>query len=150
MTGKSFRLVHTQARKGCADYAMTAPDGWICRFSEPTKRRIQEEKYHAMVGDIAKQCLYHGNKISENSWKRLLVEAFVHILREEAKSQKKPDPFPRDAVLLPSLDGMRIVQIEVLTRNFTVLQASQFIEYLGAFGAEQSVVWSEPKNRSQE
>jgi hypothetical protein len=39
---------------------------------------------------------------------------------------------------------LRIVQVEVLTRDFTVKQASQFIEYLYAYGAESGVTWTEP------
>jgi len=114
-------------------------------FQEPVKKRIQEEKYHAMFRDIAKQCFYNGRKLGDETWKRLLVEAFVHIMREEAKAQGKPDPFPQGGALLPSIDGLRIVQVEVLTRNLTVNQASQLIEYLYAFGAEREIVWSESR-----
>ncbi len=110
-------------------------------IQEPVKKRVQEEKYHAMLGDIARQIKYMGRHRSLECWKRLLVEAFVQILRDEAKAQGKPDPFPAGEVL-PSIDGLRIVQVEVLTRNFTVQQASLFIEHLHAFGAESGVVWS--------
>ena len=68
-------------------------------------------------------------------------------MREDAKATGKPDPFPGDGQVLPSLDGMRIVQVEVLTRNFTVSQASQFIEHLFAYGAERGVNWSEPNQK---
>ena len=132
------------SRRLCAEYVMQAPDGHWVTFSEPKKKREQEEKYHAQIGDIAKQCDYHLRKLSRESWKRLLVEAFVNVMRDQAKAQGKPDPFPRGGALLPSLDGLRIVQVEVLTRDFTVSQASEFIEYLYAFGADRGVTWSEP------
>lgn len=119
----------------------------LVTVTDVKKKREQEEKYHAMLGDIADQCEYHGRKLPLESWKRLMVEAMVHILREEAKAQGKPDPFPAGGQVLPSLDGLRIVQVEVLTRNFTVDQASQFIESLYAFGAERDVVWSEPERQ---
>jgi hypothetical protein len=64
-------------------------------------------------------------------------------MREEAKAAGKPDPFPRGGSLLPSLDGMRIVQVEVLTRNFTVSHAANFIECLYSYGAEHGVEWTE-------
>lgn len=149
MGKKVFHLVHQEARRRCADYALhEAPEGWRAAFEEPKKKREQEERYHAMLGDISKQCDYHGRKLPLNSWKRLLVEAFVHILREEAKGQGKPDPFPDEGEVLPSLDGRRIVQVEVLTRDFTVAQASAFIEHLFAYGAERGVEWSEPERRA--
>lgn len=147
MSKRTFVLVHDMARQRAVEAIKDAPAGHMVVLSEPKKRRIQEERYHAMMGDIAKQCDYHGRKIPRNSWKRLLVEAFVHVLREEARAQGKPDPFPDEGCVLPSLDGMRIVQVEVLTREFTVAQASAFIEHLFAFGAEQGVEWSEPAQR---
>lgn len=144
MAKQTFILAHAEARRRAVQAVQNAPDGnWVV-IDEPKKKREQEEKYHAQIGDIAKQCDYHLRKLRPESWKRLLVEAFVQVMREEAKAQGKPDPFPRGGALLPSLDGLRIVQVEVLTRDFTVKQASEFIEYLYAFGAERGVVWSEP------
>jgi hypothetical protein len=145
---RTFVLAHETARRRCQEAVWDSPDGYMVQISEPTKRRIQEEKYHAMMGDISKQCSYNGRKLDVESWKRLLVESVVFILREEARGQGKPDPFPRGGAVLPSLDGLRIVQVEVLTRNFTVSQAAQFIEYLYAFGADSDVLWTEPKERS--
>lgn len=142
---QTFVMAHDLARQRATQAVKDAPDGYMVVISEPTKKRIQEEKYHAMMGDIAKQCFYNGRKLGDETWKRLLVEAYVYILREEAKAQGKPDPFPKGGALLPSIDGLRIVQVEALTRNFTVSQASQFIEYLYAFGAERGVVWTEPR-----
>ena len=87
---KTFILAHPQARKLAQEHIQSAPDGFMVTVSEPKKRRIQEERYHAMIGEIAKQCDYHGRKLGQESWKRLLVEAMVFILREEAKGQGKP------------------------------------------------------------
>jgi hypothetical protein len=142
---RTFILAHDIARQRAARHCMEAEAGQMVTFQEPKKRRIQEERYHAMLGDIAKQCTYHGRKLPLNSWKRLLVEAFVYILQEEARGQGKADPFPDEGEVLPSLDGRRIVQVEVLTRDFTVSQASAFIEHLFAFGAERDVEWSDPE-----
>ena len=50
------------------------------------KSREQEEKYHAMIGDISRQMRYHGEKLDRESWKRLLVEAFVQVMRETAQA----------------------------------------------------------------
>jgi len=138
---QTFILAHSTARNRAMHAISHAPQGYMVTIQEPVKKRVQEEKYHAMLGDIARQIKYMGKRRSLECWKRLLVEAFVQILRDEAKAQGKPDPFPAGEVL-PSIDGLRIVQVEVLTRNFTVQQASLFIEHLHAFGAESGVVWS--------
>ena len=141
---KTFILAHSTARQRAMMEISRAPDGYMVEIKEPKKKRIQEEKYHAMIGDISKQCLFLGKRRSLNAWKRLLSEAFVEVMRSEAKAEGKPDPFP-SGEMLPSIDGLRIVQVEVLTRDFTVRQAALFIEYLYAYGAEAGVQWTEPQ-----
>ncbi len=54
MTRRPFFLIHDEARRNAAAYCMDAPAGWMVMFSEPVKRRAQEEKYHAMIGEISK------------------------------------------------------------------------------------------------
>lgn len=138
---RTFILAHAEARQNCAAYAMTAPDGQEVRFSPPLKRRIQEEKYHAMCGDIAKVVPFMGRMEGEEEWKRLLVDAFVRVMREDAKGTGKPDPFADQGRIVPSLDGTGVVQLGIQTRKFTVAIAAQFIEYLDAFGAQNNVTF---------
>ena len=106
------------------------------------KSREQEEKYHAMIGDISKQLLHNGEKLDAESWKWLLIEAFVIVMQEVAKGENKPDPFHGKARLIMSLDGKRIVQLGVQSRSFGKKVASDFIEYLYAYGVENGVKFS--------
>ena len=92
-----------------------------------SKTREQEEKYHAMIGDIAKQAKHLGAKWSSEDWKRLLVDQF---LRETENIQGK---------IVPNLDGTGIVQLGLQTRKFTKEQASEFVEWLYAWSAENGI-----------
>jgi hypothetical protein len=92
-----------------------------------SKTREQEEKYHAMIGDIAKQAQHLGAKWSAEDWKRLLVDQF---LRETENIQGK---------IVPNLDGTGIVQLGLQTRKFTKEQASEFVEWLYAWAAENGI-----------
>lgn len=115
-----------------------APDGFTFeKPKEPEKRRTQEERYHAMLGDIAKQVEFFGQKRDRETVKRLLVDAFARVMAADG------DPIQGWGTVLPSLDGSGVVQLGVQTRRFTVRQASEFIEYLFAYGAENNVIWSE-------
>src|SRR5690606_11777311 len=107
------------------------------------KSRIQEEKYHAMIGDIAKHCTFMGEKLGAEDWKRLLVDAFVRVMREDAKSEGRPDPFKSQGRVLPSLDGSGIVQLGIQTRKFSKRMAGEFIEYLYHYGCDNLVPWSD-------
>ena len=92
-----------------------------------SKTREQEEKYHAMINDIAKQAKHLGAKWSSEDWKRLLVDQY---LREVGEVQTK---------IIPNLDGTGIVQLGFQTRKFTKEQASEFVEWLYAWSAENGI-----------
>lgn len=138
-----FRLVHDVARQRAIQAIKEAPAGWDVHISEPKKSRDQEEKYHAMIGDIAKQCEFLGRRWSAEDWKRLLVDDFVEEMRGFAKTNGEPDPFADQGHVSPSLDGKRIVQLGVQTRKFKKRTASDFIEFLYHFGCDRLVTWSD-------
>jgi len=125
------------SRKLAAAQCFLQPDGTNVRFSEPVKKREQEEKYHAMIGDIARQIEHLGRKWDSDDMKRLLVDDFAEEMRLAGT------PLHHDGRVTPSLDGRRIVQLGIQTRDFRVKEASQFIEYLFAQGAQYGVIWSE-------
>jgi hypothetical protein len=92
-----------------------------------SKTREQEEKYHAMINDIAKQAQHMGAKWSSEDWKRLLVDQY---LREVENIQGK---------VVPNLDGSGIVQLGFQTRNFTKEMANEFIEWLYSWAANNGI-----------
>jgi hypothetical protein len=92
-----------------------------------SKSREQEEKYHAMINDIAKQAQHLGAKWSSEDWKRLLVDQY---LREVGEVQSK---------IIPNLDGTGIVQLGFQTRKFTKEQASEFVEWLYAWSGNNGI-----------
>ena len=125
------------SRKAICRHVLTAPIGHVVRISEPVKKREQEEKYHAMIGDIAKQCTFMGQRWDSEDWKRFLVDAFAKVMRDAGT------PLHHDGRVVPSLDGQRVVQLGIQTRNFYVKEAAEFIEYLYAYGADNNVQWTE-------
>lgn len=142
MTAKrTFILAHEQARNNAAAFSQVAPEGWMAVFSEPTKKRIQEEKYHAMIGDIARQVEHIGRKWDADDMKRLLIDEFADEMRAAGT------PLHHDGRVIPSFDGRRIVQLGVQSSAFYVKEAAAFIEFLYAFGATRDVRWSEPANQ---
>ena len=98
-------------------------------IKQVNKSREQEEKYHAMIGEIAKQAQHLGSKWDSESWKRLLVDQFCR------------DNDIKTGVVIPNLSGDGIVQLGFQTRKFTKEQASEFVEWLHAWGAEHGVVY---------
>ena len=148
MTDKPARprkliLTGDVARQSACRIIAAAPDGWLFSVFPPSKRRIQEEKYHAMISDIAKQVEFMGSMRSEEVWKRLLIAAYVQVARENATAEGKYDPFKGKGEILPSIDGKSFVQMGVSSATFTIPQASEFIEYLFSYGEVNHIRWSE-------
>ncbi len=95
------------------------------------KSREQEEKYHAMIGEIAKQAQHLGAKWIAEDWKRLLVDQFCK------------DTGLTGSKVIPNLSGDGIVQLGFQTRNFTKEQASEFVEWLHSWGANNGITFEE-------
>lgn len=107
--------------------ALDSGNNLVMEIKLSSKSREQEEKYHAMINDIAKQAKHLGAKWSSEDWKRLLVDQFM---RDAGDSGGK---------VIPNLDGTGIVQLGFQTRNFTKEQASEFVEWLYAWSAEKEI-----------
>lgn len=120
-----------------------APLGWMVTLQEQIKKREQEEKYHAQIWDIAKQCKFMGQKFDKEDWKRVLIDAFARVKAAEGK------PLKGWGRIVPSLDGTGFVQLGIQSRDFSKSIASEFIEHLYAYGAENDVMWSE-KSRPED
>lgn len=111
-------------------------------MTDELKTREQEERYHAMLGDIARQCRHLNERFDPDSWKRLCVDLF----RKESMSDPRlADYWRRHGFrLVPSLDGSGLVVLGEQTRKFPKYVATAFIEWLFSFGAEKGVEWTDP------
>lgn len=110
----------------------------------PSKSRLQEEKYHAMIGDIARQFEHCGKKWDAEDMKRLLIDQF------KRDTIKDVDIAPLWAKMgfvemAPALDGSGVVVLGVQSRKFPLKLAIVFIEWLYGFGHELNIKWTEPK-----
>ena len=107
--------------------ALNAGKELVLEVKAADKTREQELKYHAMIDEIAKQASHMGAKWSSEDWKRLLVNQFC---KENGI---------KTGVVIPNLSGDGIVQLEMQTRKFTKEQASDFVEFLYAWGADHGI-----------
>lgn len=114
----------------------------------PEKSRKQEEKYHAMIGDIAAVFTHAGRLWRAEDLKRILIDQF------QRDTCKDPVIGPLWGAMgqlrtAPSMDGSGVVILNASSRKFSSRLAAVFIEWLYALGAELGVQWSdEPKQNS--
>lgn len=91
----------------------------------------QNAKFHAVIEEISEQASHLGSKWDAESWKRLLLDAFAKETRR-----------PRGKVI-PNLTGDGVVEIGLQSRRFTKQDASEFVEFLHSWCAENGVELSQ-------
>jgi hypothetical protein len=138
-----FILAHDMARQNAVRAVQEAPAGYWITVSEPRKSREQEERYHAMLGDLSEQWKLHGRKWDAESMKRLCIDQFK---RDTIKDPDFSEMWRAmgDIEIAPSIDGSGIVALGTQSRKFPKRLASAFIEWLFALGAEVGVRWTDP------
>lgn len=114
------------------------------------KTSQQNKLFHAQCRDIARQLKFAGRYWREESIKRLLIEAWINVERNEALANGNPDPFPGLVMLIEGIDGETVVQLGQQTRKLTRAQMGNLIQATEAYGSEMGVEWSAPDNQGEE
>lgn len=95
----------------------------------------QNKKLHALLADLARQVLWHGQKLPSGVWKRLCTAAW---LREEGE---RP-------IMVPALDGIGVDVIYERTSKLSRKRCAALITWVEAFGGEHQVSWTDPEYQS--
>ena len=111
-------------RKTAHEYIDAAPDGYSMTLAEPTRNLDQNARMWAMLGEVSKQVVWYGKKLTPEAWKCVF-----------SASLKKQE-------VIPGLHGDFVV-IGQKTSRMTVGEMSGMIELMFAFGAEQGVKFEE-------
>jgi len=95
--------------------------------AKDTRSSVQNAKFHAICGDLAKAVKWAGKEIDTEGWKRLLVDAWA---RETGRLQ---------GMVVPSLDGQSVVNLGIQTRSMKVADMAELIEFAEAHCIEAGV-----------
>lgn len=124
MPKQQYRLSNPQVRQRAAQAVLDAPDGHLVTIAEPTRNLSQNALLWAMLGDISK-AEPMGRKMTAEEWKI----AFMAACGWEVQFLEGLDgrPFPA---------GFR-------SSKMTVKQMADLITFIGAWGEEQGIRWSD-------
>ena len=143
MSEHIYQLTSEQARDSAKAMISYVPTGYVVTISGPKKTRAQEDRYHAMLNDIAKQCEHLNLKLDRDTWKRLAIDQFKRETLKEPECCAKY--WARNQLnMIPALDGSGMVVLGEQSRKFPIKVATVFIEWLFAWGATNDVIWSDP------
>ncbi len=119
-----FSLVHDEARRRAINAVKQAPLAYVVTVKPPTRSGEQNAKLHAELSEIAAVVPWAGHLRSVDTWKRLMVSAWLRARGESVE-------------MLPALDGHGIDIVYAQTHLMTTRQVSELLDFIGAWRAEQ-------------
>lgn len=115
-------LTNRQVRDRAAHWVKIAPDGTRFELKEPKRTVPQSDKMWAMLTDLARQHLWHGQRLSANDYKVLFMAALNTELR-----------------IVPNLDGTGFVPLGRSSSELGKDEMSQLIELIAEFSARHGI-----------
>lgn len=95
------------------------------RISDYKRNIDQNAKFHAMLGDIARQVTWCGKQLKPEQWKVLLISGHAVATKQEAEA-------------VPGLEG-EYVNIRESSAEMSVGRMASLIEYTTAWAISQNV-----------
>jgi hypothetical protein len=120
-------LASRAIRERAIDWVNRAPPGTRVEFKAPQRSLEQNSRLWAMLTDVATQKIHAGSKFSANQWKVL----FMHACGRETQ-------------FLPAIEGGSFVPYGQSSSDLSVVEMTDLIEFMFAWGAENGIVWSDP------
>ena len=115
-----FWLNHSTARKRAIQAIQDSPDGYRVTIDPPGRTSEQNDRFHAMLQDVAEQKQWHGERLDIEEWKRLFSAA---VFKEK---------------MLPGISG-GIVIVPKFTRRMSKGELSELMEFVSAWAVENGV-----------
>ncbi|MGJ4997273.1 recombination protein NinB [Bradyrhizobium sp. HKCCYLS3077] len=129
MTGRAQIVIQRRSDRELAiQWANRAAPGTRIEFKGPQRTVEQNDRMWAMLTDIARQKRLNGRRYSTDQWKVI----FLHACGKEVQ-------------FVPSLDGSTFLPYGQSSSDLSVKEMSELIEFMFAWGAENGVAWSDPK-----
>ena len=130
---RALIVVHGAAdRERATKWAQQAPAGTRIEFKATKRTLDQNSRMWAMLTDVAAQKEHAGRKYTPDQWKVL----FMHACGREVQ-------------FIPSLDGSTFIPWGNRSSDLSKAEMSELIEFMFAWGAENSVVFHDPENAGQ-
>lgn len=125
-------LANDRLRDVAIDYVRRAKPGSRVEFKGPKRSNDANAAMWAMLSDIARQLVWHGQRLDAESWKLVFLDA----LRRERKDEMR---------LVPNIDMTGFVNISPMhSSDLEGPEMHDLLTIISAFGDQHGVVWSAP------
>lgn len=126
MSRHLLTLRSTADRERAMRYIAAAPFGTRVELKASKRTLPQNDRFWAMLTDVARQVPWHGVKLKPDDWKLIFLDALKRELR-----------------MVPNLDGDGFVNLGRSSSDLTKAEMSDLMELISAFGAERGVVFGD-------
>lgn len=121
-------IVRSEADRAKAlGWVRKAPLDTRIEFKASKRTLPQNDRMWAMLTDFAEQLPWHGDKLKPDDWKLIFLDALK-----------------RETRIVPNIDDSGFVNLRHSSSRLSREEMSDMIELMFAFGAKNSVIFSEP------
>jgi hypothetical protein len=120
-------------RERAAAWVKNAKPGIRVEFKEPQRTLPQNDRFWAMLTDVATQHRINGRRYSTDDFKVMFLTAYAEETGAEIRH-------------LPALHRAGMIPAGRSSSDLGVKEMSEVIEWMFAWGSENGIVWSDPKN----
>lgn len=118
-------------RNRAASWAQRLPTGTRCEFKQAKRTTDQNAKMWAMLTELAAQLVWHGQKLTPDDWKLVMLDGLKRELR-----------------IVPNMHGNGFVNLGRSSSDLSKGEMADLIELITAFGAQHSVVFADDRETS--
>ncbi len=123
-----IRLAGPTQRQLAASYILDgAPDGCVVQFKEPTRSVEQNRLLWDRLGEISREVVWYGKKLSAEDWKTVFTASL------------------RKTRVVPTIDGDGFVPLGMSTSRMSVKEMSALLDLIDAFAAQHGVVFTDAR-----
>lgn len=123
MSHAAFVLTSEAERTRVCGLAQRAPNGTRVTFKDAKRSLPMNDKLWAMLTDVSRQVVWHGQKLTAEDWKCVFSASL------------------RKSHVVPGIDPGTVVVIGMSTSGMSKDEFSALLALIDAFGAEHGVVF---------
>lgn len=131
MSRVTVLLTDRETRERVANWVRKAPTNTRVELKEPKRSIPQNDRFWAMLTDVARQVPWHGLKLSPDDWKLIFLDALKREVR-----------------MVPNLDGNGFVNLGRSSSDLSKQEMGDLMELIAAFGAREGVVFHDGQGGS--
>lgn len=107
-----------------------APFGSRVEVKAAKRTLPQNDRFWAMLTDVAQQLPWHGQKLRPDDWKLIFLDALKREVR-----------------IVPNIDGNGFVNLGRSSSDLSKSEMSDLMELIAAFGAEHGVIFHDTESQ---